>query len=150
MIPPEYVGNFYGINGNEENQPNSHRSRDTPTEPVSAKIPDGVEKTVDTSYEGVLSGFVEVFQKKKFKAGKTDCLSLSSYSKSRISSSLCPICATRQFDRHALFRDRSRMMVQRTPHLSASESAMIHLLFSLRHQGKGPCSSFCMSLRLTS
>lgn len=81
---------------------------------------------------------------------KTDCLSLSSYSKSRISSLLCPICATRQFDRHALFRDRSRMMVQRTPHLSASESAMIHLLFSLRHQGKGPCSSFCMSLRLTS
>lgn len=84
------------------------------------------------------------------KQEKTHCLSLSSYSKSRISNSLCPICATRQFDRHAFFRDRSRMMVQRTPHLSASESAMIHLLFSLRLQGKGPCSSFRMSLRLTS
>lgn len=136
-----------GSMGVKENQPNNHRRRDTPTEPVSAKIPDGVEKTVDASYNGLLSGF-EVFKKKKVKAGKTDCLSLSSYSKSRISSSLCPICATRQFDRHALFRDRS-MMVQRTPHLSASESAMIHLLFSLRHQRKGPCSSFCMSLRLT-
>lgn len=39
--------------------------------------------------------------------------------------------------------------MQQTPHLSANESAMIRLLFSLRHQGKGPCSSFCMSLRLT-
>lgn len=92
---------------------------------------------------------LKVIIKAKSRAGKTDYLCLSSYSKSRIWSSLCPICWTRQFDRHALFRDRSRMLVQRTPHLLAIESAMIHLLLFLRHQGKGPCSSFCMSLWLT-
>lgn len=105
-----------------------------------------MEKTAEKVKGIVLSRF-GVFNNSIVKAGQTDCQFLSSYSKSRISSSLCPICGTLQFDRLELLRDRSSLMAQRTLHLSTSESAMVHLLFSLRHQGKGPCSSFWMSLR---